>query len=149
MAGLSALISKISNSEEVDDHIQIMCECLERKHLRKPKPKQFLSTAHLKQFSNYLTPISKFSQPLAKHSEHYEAVKEIVKKTVGSYNPEDVSRFLRSQFTCLRDRKASWLSIFNNADHLTERSSRSFSFEMKKLVEKFTSGKAVEFFHKM
>ena len=80
MASLSALISKISNSEEVEDHIQIMSESLEKKHLGKQKPNQFLSTAHLKQFSNYLTPISQFSTPLPKHNEHYEAVKESSKR---------------------------------------------------------------------
>ena len=104
LGSLSALIRKISQSERVEDHIEIMCESLQRMHSSKPKAENFLSAAHLKLFFEYLIPIPKFVKPSPKYDEQYKAVIELVEKLVGDDEPEIVSRFLRSQFLCLRER---------------------------------------------
>ena len=104
LQSLSALIRKISQSETVEDHIEIICESLQNMHSSKPKAEKFLSANHLKLFSKNLNPIPKFIKPSQKSNEQYTVVKELVEKLVGDDEPEVISKFLRSQFSCLRER---------------------------------------------
>ena len=70
LGSLGAMIMKISQSDRVEDHIQIMCESLKIMHWSKPKPQKFLSTVHLKLFFSYLNPIPEFVKPRPKYDEH-------------------------------------------------------------------------------
>ena len=143
------MIMKISQSDRVEDHIQIMCESLEIMHFSKPKADKFLSASHLRLFLAHLNPIPKFVKPSQKYDEQYKVVEELVEKFVGDDEPEVVSRFLRSLFSCHRERVTS-NSIFAKVKYLADKiSSRLFNFGMKKLVDKFTKGESVEFFQKM
>ena len=54
-------------------------------------------------------------------------------------------------YMCFKSKMFNQLNlIFAKVEQLADKvSSRSFNFEMKKLLDKFTKGKAVEFFLKM
>ena len=150
LSGLNALITKISQSKKVEDHIEVTCESLKLMHHSKPQDQKFLSAAHLSLFLEYLSPLPRFEQPRQIYNEHYGTVKELVEKILGSDEPEIVTKFLRSQFQGLRTKKFSWNTLFANVDELADSiSSRSFRSKMKKLLDKFTKGKALEFIHKM
>lgn len=150
MAGLNALVSKISGSDDVEDHIAVACESLKRIHKDKPKERQFLSGAHLQLIFEHLLPLPEFQKPLPRYKKHYESVKELVKKIAGDDNPETMISFLTSQFPTLSNREISWSSIFAQVEHLASNvSSRTYSFEMKKLLDKFTNDEAAAFFYKM
>ena len=150
MASLTAMIKKISQSEEVEDHIAVTCEALDKMHQFKPKAQQFLSAAHLGLLFEFLSPLPKFDKPRQIYQEHYGTVKQLVEKIVGGNEPKVIASFLKSQFQCLRTKKISWKLFFSKVDELAEGiSSRSFSLEMKKLLDKFTNGNALEFVHRM
>ena len=144
------LIRKISKSETVDDHIEIVAESLNSIHKGKPKAEQFLSAAHLSLFYKYLTPVPKFEKLLPMYQEQYDAVKGFVKHLAGCNYPKTLSCFLRSQFPCLASREISWNTIFAYVDTLANSTeSLTYKYEMKKLIDKFTNGQAIEFFMKM
>ena len=150
LACLSASISKISGSTDVEDHIDVTCECLLSIHKGKPNEKHFLSTAHLDLFFEYLSPLPKFTKPLLRYRRHYEAFQEFVKKVAGDDDPVTITSFLKSQFPTLGTRELSWGSIFVQLEQLPgNRSSRSYLLKMKKLLDKFTNDEAVAFFRKM
>ena len=150
LAGLSALIIKISGSNKVEDHIEVTCESLHSIHKGKPRNEQFLSTAHLHIFFEYLCPLPKFRKPQQKYRRDYEAFKEVLRKVAGDDDPVTMTSFLKSQFPSLAHRELSWSSIFAQLDNLSGIiSSASYSSKMKKLLDKFTNDGAVEFFHEM
>ena len=143
-------MGKISQSEKVEEHIELICDCLKGIHKKKPNPQWFLSGAHLKLFYKHLRPLNKFVKLLPMYKDQYEAVKEFVHKIAGGEEPQIVSSFLRSLFPSLRARKLSWSLIFEEVDQLAiEVSSTSSSYLMKKLLDRFTNGKAIEFFCNM
>ena len=147
---LNQLIRKISGTNDIEDHIEVICESLEGIHKDKPKHQQFLSGAHLHFFFEHLIQLPKFKKPLLKFKTHYEAVNELVKKIAGTNELETITYFLKTQFPSLRAKDISWSSIFVQVEHLASNiSSRSYSYEMKKLLDKFTNDKALDFFQKM
>ena len=96
----------------------------------------------------HLKRLPKFKHPLPKHQPHYEAVKDVVTKVAGSDKPKIVTNFLRSQFPSLRAREASWRSIFDQADQVSSNiTSSTYTYEMKKLLDKFTHNQAADFFY--
>ena len=150
IAGLNALIVKISGCNDVEDHIELVCESLQSIHKGKPKDEQFLSIAHLQLFIEYLNALPKFTKPLLKYKKHYEAFKEVVKKIAGGDEIATMISFLNSQFPFLSAKDLSWSSIFDQLENLAcNMSSRSYFLRMKKLLDKFTNDESVEFFHEM
>ena len=93
-----------------------------------------------------MNPLPKFEKPVSRNQKQYDAVKEVVKKVAGSDEPKIVGKFLRSQFQSLHPRQPTWNFIFEQVEKLTSQvSSRSYTFQMKKLLDKFTDGRAVDF----
>ena len=131
----------------VEDHIKLTCESLAKLHKSKPRyAQQYLSASHIPLALEHLKRLPKFKHPLPKHQPHYEAVKDVVTKIAGSDKPKIVTNFLRSQFPSLRAREASCKSIFDQADQVSSNiTSSTYTYEMKKLLDKFTRNQAADF----
>ena len=150
IASLSALINKISGSDDVAEHIEVTLESLKRIHGGKSTDGKFLSGAHLQCIFEHVIPLPKFEKPLGKYQSSYEAVKKLVKTIAGEDDQVRVKSFLESQFPSLRAEEISWKSIFKKVEHLAANtSSRAYAFQMKKLLDKFPNDEAVEFFREM
>lgn len=145
LGSLCELIRKISQSEMVEDHIKLMCESLAKIQMTNPNAEQFLSGSHIPVLFEYLKPLPKFVKLVPRYQSHYDAAEEVVKKVAGSDEPKILKKFLKAQFKFLFPR-ASWKQIFEQIGELKSQvSSRSYTFEMKKLLNKFTHGHAVDF----
>ena len=95
---LSAMIRKITRSDDVGDQIEVAFESLERSHIGKSKDGQFLSGADLQSVFEYLVPLPKFKSPLAKYKRYYEAVKELIKKIAGDDDPARLKIYCNLNF---------------------------------------------------
>ena len=114
--------------------------------MNKPKAEQFLSGSHIPVILKHLNPLPKFEKPVSRNQKQYDAVKEVVKKVAGSDEPKILGKFLRSQFQSLHPRKPTWKFIFEQVEKLTSQvSCRSYTFEIKRFLNKFTDGRAVDF----
>ena len=114
-------------------------------HRGKSQDKQFISASHLPLLYRYLTSLPAFTTPQPKHQSQYDAVKGLVKKIAGSDESEILSSFLRCHFACLKQRQISWSFVFDNADELKSTNNKFYNRLMKKLLEKFTDGKPIEY----
>ena len=130
--------------------MEIVAECLNETHKHKAKQMQFLSAHHLPIFYEYLTPLPKFEKANPMYQAQYDAVRSLVKLVAGTEDPTILVCFLQTSFPFLAARQLSWNSIFDQVESLSNNiTSTSYSYEMKKLIDKFTNGNAIEFFIKM
>ena len=105
IVSLSALINKISGSDDVAEHIVVTLESLRRMHGGKSTDGKFLSGAHLRCIFEHVTPLPKFEKPLGRYQSSYEAVKKLFKTIAGEDDQVRVKSFLDLNFHLSEQKK--------------------------------------------